>query len=297
MLYQFLGAVDRLFDAIELRWEGPALRRFLGSALAVIFVVAIGVIELNRLGVLPAPLAYRLPTNHLIAIELAFTLLLTIEIVSLVFALAFSVAISVGKQFEVFSLILLRETFEHFSHFSEPLMWDEIEPAVLPIVTTAVGALAIFFVLGFFYRAQKHLPITHDMQEQAAFIATKKLIGLALLAGFVLIIINRLAATTAEPVGHARPGIFETFYTLLIFSDILLVLIALRYSSTYHVAFRNSGFAVATVLIRIALIAPPLLRAPLGIGTVLFAWGVTLAYNKFTPAQIHPPHSENQAGL
>jgi hypothetical protein len=291
MLHQFLFAVDRLFDAIEHRWEGPALRRFLGSALAIIFVAAIGIIELNRLGLLPAPLAERLPTNHLIAIELAFTLLLTIEIVSLVFALAYSVAVSVGKQFEVFSLILLRETFEHFSHFSEPLMWDEIQPAVLPIVTTAVGALAIFFVLGFFYRAQKHLPITHDMQEQAAFIATKKLIGLALLVGFAVIVINNLV-DTAEHNGHAQPGIFETFYTLLIFSDILLVLIALRYSSTYHVAFRNSGFAVATVLIRIALIAPPLIRAPLGIGTVLFAWGVTVAYNKFTPAQTHPLNSE-----
>ncbi|GAB4426847.1 MAG: hypothetical protein Kow0031_06710 [Anaerolineae bacterium] len=296
MLRQFLFAIDRLFDAIEIRWEGPALRRFLGSALAIIFVAAIGVIELNRLGVLPAGLAERLPTNHLIAIELAFTLLLTIEIVSLVFALAYSVAISVGKQFEVFSLILLRETFEYFSHFSEPLVWEEIQPAVLPIVTTAVGALAIFFVLGFFYRAQKHLPITQDMQEQAAFIATKKLIGLALLAGFVIIVINSLAAAV-EHDGHAQSGVFETFYTLLIFSDILLVLIALRYSSTYHVAFRNSGFAVATVLIRIALIAPALIRSPLGIGTVLFALGVTLAYNKFTPAQPHPPQTETPAGL
>ncbi len=290
MLHQALLVIGRQFDRVERRWEGPQLRRLLGSSLAVIFVLAIAVIEVNRLGLLPASLGNRLPTNHLNAIELAFTLLLVIEIISLIFALAYSVATSVGKQFEVFSLILLRETFEKFSHFSEPLSWDEIQPVVLPIIVTAVGALLIFFVLGFFYRAQKHQPITHDAHEQETFIATKKLIGLILLVGFGLIVLQNLRVYLQQPE-HPQTSAFETFYTLLIFSDILLVLIALRYSSTYHVAFRNSGFAVATVLIRIALIAPPLIRAPLGIGTVLFAWGVTSAYNRFTPAQLHPPET------
>ena len=60
--------------------------------------------------------------------------------------------------------------------------------------------------------------------------------------------------------------IFEVFYTMLIFVDILLVLISLQFSSTYHVAFRASGFAVATVFLRIALVAPPYINSALGVG-------------------------------
>lgn len=77
-------------------------------------------------------------------------------------------------------------------------------------------------------------------------------------------------------------SVFEHFYTLLIFSDIFIVLISLRYSSSYHVAFRNSGFAVSTVLIRLALIAPAEISAGVGIGAILFALGVTWSYNSFT---------------
>ena len=74
---------------------------------------------------------------------------------------------------------------------------------------------------------------------------------------------------------------FEVFYTMLIFVDILLVLISLQFSSTYHVAFRASGFAVATVFLRIALVAPPYINSVLGVGATLYALGLTLAYSYF----------------
>ncbi|MFX8393307.1 hypothetical protein ABTL67_19585, partial [Acinetobacter baumannii] len=71
------------------------------------------------------------------------------------------------------------------------------------------------------------------------------------------------------------------FYTMLIFVDILLVLLSLQFSSTYHVAFRASGYAAATVFIRIALIAPPYLSAALGVGATVYALGLTYSYNFF----------------
>ena len=63
----------------------------------------------------------------------------------------------------------------------------------------------------------------------------------------------------------------------------LVVLISLRYSAQYQVSFRNSGYAVATVLIRLALIAPIAIGAVIGVGTALFALGISLAYNAFAP--------------
>jgi len=73
---------------------------------------------------------------------------------------------------------------------------------------------------------------------------------------------------------------------------VLVVLVSLRYSSTYHVVFRNSGFAIATVLIRLALIAPAPINALLGVSSALFALGLTVAYNAFAPLldAPHGPH-------
>ena len=86
---------------------------------------------------------------------------------------------------------------------------------------------------------------------------------------------------------------FDACYTVLIFADVLLVLVSLRYSSTYHVVFRNSGFAIATVLIRLALIAPAPINALLGVSSALFALGLTVAYNAFAPVLAAPPHDDH----
>jgi hypothetical protein len=72
---------------------------------------------------------------------------------------------------------------------------------------------------------------------------------------------------------------FEIFYTLLIFADVLIVLVSMRYSIAYPIVFRYFGFAVATVLIRLALTAPRFVDAGLGITAALFAVALTWVYN------------------
>lgn len=64
----------------------------------------------------------------------------------------------------------------------------------------------------------------------------------------------------------------------------LLVLLSLRYSSTYAIVFRNSAFAVSTVFLRLALTSPPLVKAGLGLGALLLAIAVTVAYHPFSSA-------------
>ena len=66
---------------------------------------------------------------------------------------------------------------------------------------------------------------------------------------------------------------------MLIFSDIFVVIIAQRFLPCYVAVFRNSGLALATLLIRLALAAPPYWNAGLGVFAALFAVGMTLAYN------------------
>ncbi len=269
-----------LFDWIELHLESKQGLKFFATLLVSFFVAAIVVIELNRRQLVPEPFASHFSLSHLAAIEQAFNLLLGLEVVSLILSLSHSVTKSVGKQFEILSLILLRDTFKEFSRFGEPLAWAEIAPALESIVASALGALLIFVVLGFFYKAQRSHPISADEKIRSHFILAKKMIALLLLFSFVGICLVDLWGYFA----HGLPeNAFASFYTLLVFSDVLVVLISLRYSAQYQVSFRNSGYAVATVLIRLALIAPITLGAVIGVGTTLFALGISLAYNAFVP--------------
>lgn len=276
---------DRLFNATENYLEGASARRWIATLLTTSFFVALIVIEINRQSWLPSPFADRLPTNHFYAVDVAFTLFLVIEVIELVLGLATSVADALGKQFEIFSLILLRQSFKELVDFQEPIQWslgdEATREAVQRVVADATGALAIFVIIGFYYTLQRHRRITETAAEQRRFVRYKKLLSnvlLLILLGLGLYTIGQYAMN-----GHTV-AFFDTFYTVLIFSDVLIVLLSLRYSTTYYVVFRNSGFAAATVMIRLALAGPRYIDALLGIGAALFAVGLTAAYNYVAPA-------------
>lgn len=275
---------NRVFDAFESWWESAEARRIVAYVLIGGFLGGLFVIEVNRQGWLSPVLEATLAKNHFVAIDVAFTLFLVVELIGLVVGLATSVAKTAGKQFEVFSLILLRRSFKELSKFDEePIVWtfDAGREAVQYVVVDATGALLIFVCLGVFYTLQKHQPITQTDLEQQYFVSQKKLVSNLLL----IVLLGLGAYTVVAPfvVEGALP-FFNTFYTVLIFSDVLIVLISLRYSATYHVVFRNSGYAAATVMIRLALAGPRYLGAALGVAAALFNLGVAAAYNYVTPA-------------
>ncbi|MFP4229005.1 MAG: hypothetical protein ACLFTE_09280 [Salinivenus sp.] len=276
---------DRVYDAFAAWWEGPAARRLVAQVLIGGFFVSLLLIEANRQGWLPADVGQAVSTNHFVAIDVAFTLFLVVELIGLIVGLATSVADTAGKQFEVFSLILLRQSFKELVNFSEePIQWtlDGVgREAVQLVMVDATGALLIFATMGLFYTLQRHQPITESVAEQRRFVRWKKLIANVLLVVLVGLGINTLLGPFVEPLGGP---FFDAFYTVLIFSDVLIVLVSLRYSVTYHVVFRNSGFAAATVMIRLALAGPRYLDAALGVAAALFNVGVAAAYNYVAPS-------------
>jgi len=283
-LQALLRLSSRVFDRFEEWWEGKQARGVVAGVLVGGFLMSLALIELNRWGALPRPLGQSISTNHFKAIDIAFTLFLVVELIGLVVGLATSVADTAGKQFEVFSLILLRRSFKELVKFEEePIQWsfEAGREAVQFLVVDATAALLIFLTLGGFYTLQRHESITRSREETFQFVAQKKmvanvlLLALAGLAGYAVL----------QPVVGGEPiPFFNAFYTTLIFSDVLIVLISLRYSATYHVVFRNSGFAAATVMIRLALSGPRYLGAALGVGAALFNLGVAAAYSYVAPA-------------
>jgi hypothetical protein len=270
-----IRAACALFDRLEALWESARTRGVVAAVLTVAYLGAILAVTASQRGWLPASFRIRTTHGHFVAVELALYLLLSYEVVGLVFGIAQSVSNAAGKQFEIFSLILLRHSFEEFGYLGEPIVWAQAREPVLRMLSSGFGALVIFVVLGFYYAAQRHRPLTDDARHRQSFVAAKKVVALALLAVF-----GGLAADVAL---SERGSFFESFYTVLVLADVLLVFLSLRYSSSYQVVFRNTGLAVATVLLRVALSAPVFYNAALGIAAAIFALALTFACNRFGP--------------
>lgn len=272
-------SATHIFDPLHYFWEKDSTQRFVAGILVLVFILALGTIELKRQGLLPQPLAGVTPTSHYMAINLAFTLVLILEVVSLIFTLPCSISKAVGKQFQILALILLRSAFKALADFPEPIAITGHEEELWIILTDGGGAVVIFALLGVYRLLRRQLDETisggHVLFK---FVAAKKLVAL-----FMLVIFFFMGAKNGLLVINGKEpfNFFQSFYTVLIFSDIMLVLIAQRFLPEFSAVFRNSGFALATLLIRLALTAPPYYNVLIGIGAAIFACLLTLVYNTF----------------
>lgn len=250
------------------------MHRKIAALLALFFITSLIAIELNRQGMLPGSIAVFVPLNHFFAVQAAFTVVLILEVISLVFTLPCSFSRSVGKQFEIFSLILMRNAFKELSYFPEPITYLGNEEAVLRILSDGFGALLIFGLLGVYYLIQKK-PADEAMKptDLYAFVAAKKGIALILLAVFIFMGVQSMVYSM---LSIPNADFLHGFYTNLILADILVVLISQCFQPSFYAIFRNSGFALATLIIRIALAAPPFYNILLGMAAAVFAILLTL---------------------
>jgi hypothetical protein len=276
MLSKFILPIAcQVFGFLEKIWNQHRTHVMISRLLVYAFIIGLIIAELAGRGLLPFKHNIH---NHFFAVELAFTLLLLTELLALVFVMPKSVGVSVGKQLEILSLILIRSAFKEFSHFEEPVIWNNLDGPVLKMIADAFGSLAIFVIIGIYYKAQKRRRLTDNEEEHEQFIDFKKLVAIMLLLVFITIGFFDVFSFFVK--GNYLSS-FNTFYTVLIFSDILIVLIAMRYTLEYASIFRYSAFVLTTVLIRISLTAPPYINAALGIVASLFLLAMTFAFNYF----------------
>ena len=263
----------RAFDWLDQHWESPRSTRWISNLVVAFFILG-SVVPLLIFLEIPFPF----PTlSPFFAVEIAFTILLIFEVLGLIFLFPKSVADSIGKQFEIISLLLLRDAFKEFGHYMGDLNWEpELLLELLPMVADGFGAVLIFGMTALFYRSQKHQKITQSNAEQSEFIAVKKVISLYLTLIFILL--GVVDVTRALDTGVVLFSI-QSFYTLLIFTDIFILIFSLRYSSKYYNLFRYSSFALATLFLRLTISAPAYYNVLLAVIAGGLVLGVTAIYN------------------
>jgi len=277
MLKRFLSYTNSLYEKIKLLWENKKSLYLISVVLVISFVSCsiLSFLVINNwinLGSFNEHFK-----NPFFSIEVVFTLLLITELFGLIFMLPKSVAKSVGKQFELLSLIFLRDAFKEFSHITD-FKWGSLQEPFINMVIYSFGAIAVFTILGFTYKIQKHIKLTGTEDDQEQFIRLKKLLALLLLIAFA--VVGYMDVKTLITTGTYLHS-FKAFYTVLIFSDIIIVLIALRYTLNYNKIFRYSAFVLATILIRVSLSTKPYYDVIIGLVASLFMLTVTIVHNYF----------------
>lgn len=282
MITKILNFSEKIFHRLRDAYESETMNRVISKSLVVAFLITTAISLLVIEGFVDLGSINKYFTNPFFTIEICFIVLLMFELLSLIFVLPKSVSKSVGKQLELLSLIFIRGAFKEFSHIKDANDYSfdlaNLPEPVINMAFYAVGALIIFTLLGVTNNLRKHTPISNVEADTQRFVQAKKLLSLLLLVSFFVILVmdfNDFFAT-----GNYNPS-FHTFYTMLIYSDILIVLIALRYTMNYYKIFRYSAFVVATIFIRLALSVKPYYDVIVGVFAAIFVLLLTLTYNYF----------------
>jgi len=274
-----LGFLGDFFDRIHHAVERPKTYRRISSSIFWIFIVVLAGVEAKRLGIISPGFAAHMPDSRWEAINLAFTLILILELLSLVFTIASSLSRALATQFQILGLILLRNAIKELTHLHEPINMVLDWRPVLNIGILGAAAVAVFICLGLYHRLpQPSVRLESDIRMR--YVLAKKILGLMLLIIFVC---TGLDALWLFLNTGGNTHFFETIYTVLIFADVALVLIAQCYMHSFLAMFRNAGFVLATLLIRIALETPPPWDALIGVFAALYAIVLVWAIARFEP--------------
>jgi hypothetical protein len=276
-MQKILIFLEKFYLKIKNFWETERMHRLISNALVVIFVSSLLLYFLVDNGFLPEKGILKLFKNPFFSIDISFTTLLLTEIVSLIFVLPKSVAKSVAKQFELLSLIFLRHGFQEFSKVHS-LNWSDMVEPVKHMFVYGFVSLVIYFIIGIVYKKQRHILICRTDEAQNNFVRFKRAISMLLLVAFLTIVIIDFSDLLQNGIYVSS---FHTFFTVLIFSDILVLLITIRYALNYRTMYRYSAFILATIFIRIALTAHAYYDIIIGVSAALYLLMLVLTYNYF----------------
>ncbi len=142
---------------------------------------------------------------------------------------------ALGKQFEILALIFLRNSFKELAELPEPINISGHQEVLWHILANGGGAVTIFALLGIYQLLRKNLDeVLLPGPSLDRFIKSKKTVAI-----FLLIIFVGMGGYDVwlQAMGGQEFDFFHYFYTVLIFSDILLVLIAQTFLTTIPCSF------------------------------------------------------------
>ena len=216
--------------------------------------------------------------SYLDSLYTPFSIILAYEVYELIRAIPESFSNSIGKQFEVISLLVVRDIFKNLAEIDD----SNVNVIDSDVAFIAVESLAfmILFATSLYFRQMTNFPIGSNSKEPAIerFIDQKQNLACALAMVYVSVAIYSLTSWTLGFVNGdndlSRTIFFFDFFTWLIVSDIIILLSSYKHIVDFLQLARNTGFVLSTVIIRVGIGTPGYTGAALFILSALLATSV-----------------------
>ena len=283
---------DRLYAEDRRAW----LDRLVVNVSIAGFLVHLALVFLSRTLPHPPALIAAVGHNYLSAIYTPFSFILFFEVLLLIAALPQSTTQSIGKQYEIVSLIFIRRFFKDIAELDDIGKLTQFTPDIRTIFLDVGAGLVMFLLVTVFLHAgrRRSTPDTlpHESGELAKFISRKKMIALALTVLLVSLAAYSLFEFCSEAwnvIYHGATAkldpntfFYTEVFTVMIFTDVLIVILSLAVSDRYELVFRNGAFVISTILIRFSLTVGRPSGALLALSGMAFGILTLLVYNYHT---------------
>ena len=198
-----------------------------------------------------------LVSSPLSSLYTPFSILLVYEVYQLIRAIPDSFSSSVGKQYEIATLLVVRDILKRLSEVESSDGW-EISSDLGFLLVECAAFLALFYTsLTYFRISDKSTKSGNMSGDIEVFVEAKRMV-----ANFMLIVFLLAAAysfltwiSSVQDGGGSvsRVIFFLDFFTFLILADILILLVSYWFYTDFGNLARNTGFVLSTVIIRVAI--------------------------------------------
>mgnify|MGYP005674148923 FL=1 len=189
-----------------------------------------------------------------------------------------------SKQFEIISLIVIRKIFKDIPQMDLADNWMSSSHN-LELIVDLLGFLILFLLIFLFNKSKQRLPKqAEDNSRLLKFIASKKIVSVMLFGVLGVMLLSNLSqwiysVFNQQNLLNLDSLFFNQFFTLLILADVVILLISFRYTEEYSKLIRNTGFIIATILIRLSFSAEGYLTMVLILTGVSFAYLILQIFN------------------
>lgn len=186
-----------------------------------------------------------------------FSILLVYEVYQLIRTIPDSFSSSVGKQYEIATLLVVRDILKRLSEVQNSEGW-KISSDLGFLLVECVAFLVLLYTSLTYFRISSNSEKSEEMTDNIAiFVEAKRGIANAMLLIFLVIAAYSFYTwygSVQEGGGSvSRVIFFLDFFTFLILADILILLISYWFYTDFGNLARNTGFVLSTVIIRVAI--------------------------------------------
>ena len=282
--------INKIFNVLLSEKTRKQIEIVILSIAVVSFIVHLFAIALGHYNIIEVQENSELLKNPISAIYTPFSFILVYEVYLLIFFLPRSITTYITKQYEIITLIIIRNLFKDLSNLELSSEWFAIKND-LQFTYDIVASLILFYLI---YLFQKQGKLKHLVQQNTPdverFILIKKSIAVILIPLFLSLSLLSFtdwaldlftAQQDVSSIKSINAIFFDQFFTVLILVDVLLLLFSFYYTDKFNKIIRNSGFIVSTILIRMSFGVKGLISTILVLVAVLFGLAIISIHNKF----------------